>query len=85
MIGDDDDALWVPNLCILTKLALENAKGARPTDIVRHQFVHRGPDVVARGDREVVRMLGKDLLRHGHRTLDLKEADVAGKNRCRAP
>ena len=58
MIRNDDDLFWVPNLGAFPKLFLKYAKGARPTDIMRQQFINVGPDVCARLQSGVVRMLG---------------------------
>jgi hypothetical protein len=39
--------LLLAHLCVLPKLLLENAKGAWPTHVVRHQLVNARPDVLA--------------------------------------
>ena len=47
VIGNDDDALLVPDLGVLAELAFEHADGSRPAHIVRHQDIRLYPDIVA--------------------------------------
>ena len=51
MVGDDDDLVAVPDLGVLAEVLLEDADGARPADVVRHEDVDIDPDVVAGRDR----------------------------------
>jgi hypothetical protein len=46
VVGDDDDAVRVPDARVFTKLLLEDAKGAGAAHVVRHQLVHGRPDVL---------------------------------------
>lgn len=54
------------NLCILPKLPLENAKRPWPADIVCHQLVNVGPDVLAWYHSCVVTVLCQNFFCHGH-------------------
>ena len=48
VIGNDDHAVLVPDLCSLTELAFEHANGTRPAHIVRHQHIGFYPNIVPR-------------------------------------
>ena len=67
MVGDDDDLLAVPDLGVLAEVLLEDADGAGPADVVRHEDVDVDPDVVAGRDGVAAGGAGQDLLGHGHR------------------
>ena len=47
VVGDDDDALLVPDLGGLAEFAFEHADGARAAHVVRHEHVGLHPDIVA--------------------------------------
>lgn len=78
---DDDDGLWIPHPRRLPEFFLENPESSGAADVVRHQFVDLGPDVVSRahgagrgggaGGRVGVDVVGEDLLGHRHGALDL--------------
>ena len=59
------------NLCILPKLSLKDAKRPRPADIMCHQLVYIGPDVLAWRNSRVVTVSSQYLLCHGHWTFHL--------------
>src|SRR5207248_1564783 len=46
VVGDEDDAIAVPDARLLPELAPEDADRARAADIVRHEDVGAHPDVV---------------------------------------
>ena len=67
MVGDDDDFAAVPDFRILAELALENADGARPADIVGHQNVRLHPEVVARLHLGLARRPRQNFLSQRHK------------------
>lgn len=69
VVGDDDDLLAVPDLGILPELLLEDADGAGPADVVRHEHVDVHPHVLPGLQRRALRRPRQDLLRHRHRGL----------------
>ena len=67
MVGDDDDLVAVPDLGVLAEVLLEDADGARPADVVRHENVDIDPDVVAGLDAVAAGVAGEDFFGQGHR------------------
>ncbi len=68
VIRNDDELIAIPDLGILTEVLLEDADGARPADIVRHENVHVDPDVVAGHNPIAAGVAGEDLFGQRHRT-----------------
>ena len=58
---------FIPDLCILAEVLLENADGPGTADVMRHQDVGIDPDVVARLDALLSGVTSKNFLGHGHR------------------
>src|SRR4029077_2467701 len=67
VVGDQDDAVAVPDARLLAELPAEDADRARPAHVVGHEDVGRDPDVVAGLDRGLPGGARQDLLRHRHR------------------
>ena len=78
VVRDDDDLLAVPDLGVLPELLLEDADGARPADVVRHEHVDVHPHVLPGLQRRALRRPRQDLLRHRHRALHLERGRRAG-------
>ena len=68
MVRDDHDFFRVPNLGVLTELALEHPDRAGAADVVRHQRVHVYPDVFARGHLALARCPGQYFFSQRHRS-----------------
>src|SRR5207249_3451769 len=68
VIGDQDDALGVPDAGGPAELALEDTDRPRAADVVGHEDVGADPDVLARLDRRLPGGARQDLLGHGHGT-----------------
>jgi len=67
VVRNDDELLLVPHFSGLAEVLLEDANGARPAHVVRHQHIDVGPDVLARRDEILAAGPGQNLLGHGHR------------------
>jgi hypothetical protein len=66
VVGDDDDPALVPDLGVPPELLVEDADGPGAAHVVRHEDVDVHPDVLVGVDAALPRVLGEDLLRHGH-------------------
>ena len=71
MVWNDDNLFRVPDLCVFAKLLFKYAKGARATDIMCQQLVYFCPDVGARLNSGVARVLSQNLFSEGHSMFDL--------------
>ena len=80
MVGDDDDPVFVPDLGVLAELAFEDADGARPANVVRHEHVGVHPDVVTGLHARLAGGAGENLFRQSHRLHTI--ADLRGKFNC---
>ena len=67
MVGDDDDFVFVPDFGGLAELAFENADGARPANVVRHEHVGIHPDVVTGLHARFAGGPGENFFRQSHR------------------
>jgi hypothetical protein len=47
MVGNDDDAVLVPDFRRLAELTFENANRSRPANVVRHEHVGFHPNIIA--------------------------------------
>src|SRR6185436_3680258 len=81
VVRNDDDSIAIPNLGGFAKFPLKNTYGARPADVMGHQYIRLDPNVVpglylgfARGPRE-------DLFAQRHRTNSLTDAGERRKAR----
>ncbi len=66
VVGDDDDAVGVPELRVAPEFAQEDLVGGRPADVVRHERVGRHPDGLARRDAVASGSAGEDGFGDGH-------------------
>jgi len=66
VVGDDDDAVLVPDLGLFAEVFVEDADGPGAADVVGHEDVDVDPDVLAGLDGGLLGVLGEDLLGHGH-------------------
>jgi len=67
VVGDDDDFVFVPDLGGLAELAFEDADGARPANVMRHEHIGIHPDVVAGLHARLAGGAGENFLRQSHR------------------
>ena len=68
VVGDDDDALLVPDLGRLAELALEDSDGPRPAHVVRHEDIGLHPDVIARLHRDFAGGAGEEFFSQRHKS-----------------
>ena len=66
VVGDDDDAVFVPDFGVLAEFAFEHANGPRPADVVRHEDVGVDPNVIAGLDFWFTRGAGEDFFCECH-------------------
>mmetsp|Transcript_30835 Transcript_30835/g.56107 ORF Transcript_30835/g.56107 Transcript_30835/m.56107 type:complete len:336 (-) Transcript_30835:94-1101(-) len=70
VVRNNDNTFIIPNLSIRAELLLENTEGPRAAYVMGQKLVNASPNVIARGDDAIVRVVGKNLLGHSHRPLN---------------